>query len=112
MADIKINLKADADLSGVSSAMDLLNKKASDLQATLGKPINIAVENDDAINKIKEVGRADEEAKRRVTGAPSSTTSDTPEEIVNKRKQRQLRELNEEYKKHFSQKRELNELDL
>lgn len=110
--DIKINVKADADLGSVSSAMDVLNKKAAELQSTLGKPVSIAVENDDAINKIKEVGRADEEAKRRVTGAPSSTTSDTPEEIVNKRKQRQLRELNEEYKKHFSTKRELNELDL
>jgi hypothetical protein len=112
MADIKINVKADADLSGVSSAMDVINQKAAELQSKLGKPINIAVENSDAISKIKEVGQADEEAKRRVTGAPASTTSDTPEEIVNKRKHKQLRDLNEEYKKHYGQKRDLNELDL
>ena len=110
--DIKINVKADADLGGISAAMDKINQKAADLQETLGKTATIDVDNTQALSKIKEVGQADEEAKRRVSGVPASSTTERPEELSNKRQQQQIKALTEELRKHVNLKRELNEVDL
>ena len=105
MTDIKINVSAALDSSGITAGMEKIRSEAE-------RPIKIGIDNQDAIKNIKEVSKEQEAARTNASGtASASSTGETPSEIIRKREARQLKEYNEELRKHFNLKREVTELE-
>ncbi len=105
MTDVKINVSANVDFGGVTSAMDKIRSSGE-------QPIKIGIDNKEAISNIDEVAKAQDAARIKASGTTSASSSvETPAEIIRKREMRQYKEYNDEVRRHFNLKRDVTELE-